>query len=154
MDELDSVPGEHVIACPYGCGSISRTPSEHPNPHYIVSSAPTPKRIAASRSGHPAGRGWPSPGRAPTRRRTARSTCGLRESAQNKKTKCGVRCSGPSDPPLTCCFSPTAESFGVSALGSGVVWGGKVPRGFHQGSSRVPRGEVLVGGWGAVGDIA
>ena len=34
-------------------------------------------------------------------------------------------------------FSPTAESFGVSAqIGSGVV---RVPRGFHQGSTRVPR---------------
>ena len=40
-------------------------------------------------------------------------------------------------------YSPTAESFGVSAQkGSGVVWGG-----FHQGSTRVPPGfhEVLRG---------
>ena len=46
-------------------------------------------------------------------------------------------------------FSPTAESFGVSAqIGSGVVRGGpevrfhkgstRVPPGFHQGSTRVP----------------
>ena len=50
-------------------------------------------------------------------------------------------------------FSPTAESFGVSAqIGSGVVRGGpeirfhegssRVPPGFHQGSTRVPRGGV------------
>ena len=49
------------------------------------------------------------------------------------------------------CFSPAAESFGVSAqIGSGVVWGGpevrlredsiRVPPGFHQGSTRVPPG--------------
>ena len=44
-------------------------------------------------------------------------------------------------------FSPTAESFGVSAqIGSGVVRGGPevrfhdVPPGFHQGSRRVPPG--------------
>ena len=48
-------------------------------------------------------------------------------------------------------FSPTAESFGVSAqTGSGVVRGGpevrfhegstRVPRGFHQSSTRVPPG--------------
>ena len=48
-------------------------------------------------------------------------------------------------------FSPTAESFGVSAqIGSGVVRGGpevrfhedstRVPPGFHQGSTRVPPG--------------
>ena len=67
-------------------------------------------------------------------------------------------------------FSPTAESFGVSAqIGSGVVRGdpelrfhqgsppgfhqGRVPPGFHQGSTRVPPGfhQVLQGrgglGW-------
>ena len=38
------------------------------------------------------------------------------------------------------CFSPTAESFGVSAqIGSGVVRGGPEVR-FHEGSTRVPRG--------------
>ena len=42
-------------------------------------------------------------------------------------------------------YSSTAESFGVSAqIGSGVVRAGpavyKVPRGFHQGSTRAPRG--------------
>ena len=38
------------------------------------------------------------------------------------------------------CFSPTAESFGVSAqIGSRVVRGGPVVR-FHQGSTRVPPG--------------
>ena len=55
-------------------------------------------------------------------------------------------------------FSPTAESFGVSAqIVSGVVRGGpevrfhegstRVPPGFHQGSTRVPIGfrEVLRG---------
>ena len=55
-------------------------------------------------------------------------------------------------------FSPTAESFGVSAqIGSGVVRGSsevrfhegstRVPPGFHQGFTRVPRGfhEVLRG---------
>ena len=37
-------------------------------------------------------------------------------------------------------FSPTAESFGVSAqIGSGVVRGGPEVR-FHEGSTRVPRG--------------
>ena len=37
-------------------------------------------------------------------------------------------------------FSPTAESFGVSAqIGSGVVRGGPEAR-FHEGSTRVPRG--------------
>ena len=37
------------------------------------------------------------------------------------------------------CFSPTAESFGVSAqIGSGVVWGSPEVR-FHEGS-RVARG--------------
>ena len=44
-------------------------------------------------------------------------------------------------------FSPTAESFGVSAqIGSGVVRGGPEVR-FHQGSTRVPRRfhEVLRG---------
>ena len=44
-------------------------------------------------------------------------------------------------------FSPTAESFGVSAqIGSGVVGGGPEVR-FQQGSTRVPRGfhEVLRG---------
>ena len=55
-------------------------------------------------------------------------------------------------------FSPTAESFGVSAqIGSRVVRGGpedKVPRGFHEGSTRV-LGGFLGGFWeGAVGDIA
>ena len=36
------------------------------------------------------------------------------------------------------CFSPTAESFGVSAqIGSGVVRGGPEVR-FHEGSTRVP----------------
>ena len=36
-------------------------------------------------------------------------------------------------------FSPTAESFGVSAqIGSGVVRGGPEVR-FHEGSTRVPR---------------
>ena len=51
-------------------------------------------------------------------------------------------------------FSPTAESFGVSAqIGSGVVWGGpevgfhRVPPGFHQGSTRVPRGFARAAGW-------
>ena len=35
-------------------------------------------------------------------------------------------------------FSPTADSFGVSAqIGSGVVWGGPEVR-FHEGSTRVP----------------
>ena len=39
-------------------------------------------------------------------------------------------------------FSPTAESFGVSAqIGSGVVWGGPEVR-FHDGSTRVPRGSA------------
>ena len=53
--------------------------------------------------------------------------------------------------PFRICFSPTAESFGVSAqIGSGVVRGGpevrfhqgstRVPPGFHQGSTRVPPG--------------
>ena len=38
-------------------------------------------------------------------------------------------------------FSPTAESFGVSAkIGSGVVRGGPEVRGFHEGSTRVPPG--------------
>ena len=44
-------------------------------------------------------------------------------------------------------YSPTAESFGVSAqIGSGVVRGGPEVR-FHQGSTRVPPGfhEVLRG---------
>ena len=37
-------------------------------------------------------------------------------------------------------FSPTAESFGVSAqIGSGVVRGGPEVR-FHEGSTRVPPG--------------
>ena len=37
-------------------------------------------------------------------------------------------------------FSPTAESFGVSAqIGSGVVLGGPEVR-FHKGSTKVPRG--------------
>ena len=37
------------------------------------------------------------------------------------------------------CFSPTAESFGVSAqIGSGVVRGGPEGR-FHKGSTWVPR---------------
>ena len=60
-------------------------------------------------------------------------------------------------------FSPTAESFGVSAqIGSGVVRGGPEVR-FHEGSTRVPPGfhEVLRGLRGgastkkstAVGDI-
>ena len=40
----------------------------------------------------------------------------------------------------TCFFSPTAESFGVSAqIGSGVVRGGPQVR-FHEGSTRVPPG--------------
>ena len=46
-----------------------------------------------------------------------------------------------------CSFSPTAESFGVSAqICSGVVRGGPEVR-FHEGSTRVPRGfhEVLRG---------
>ena len=54
-------------------------------------------------------------------------------------------------PPVVPFYSPTAESFGVSAqIGSGVVRGGpevrfhegstRVPPGFHQGSSRVPPG--------------
>ena len=47
-------------------------------------------------------------------------------------------------------FYSTAESFGVSAqIGSGVVRGrpgGKVPRGFHQGSTRLPPGfHMLLG---------
>ena len=53
-------------------------------------------------------------------------------------------------------FSPTAESFGVSAqIGSGVVRGGpqvrfhegstRVPPGFHHGSTRVPRGSASCG---------
>ena len=37
-------------------------------------------------------------------------------------------------------FSPTAESFGVSArIRSGMVWGGPEGR-FHEGFSRVPPG--------------
>ena len=47
-------------------------------------------------------------------------------------------------------FSPTAESFRVSAqIGSGVVWGGSEIR-FHEGFTRVPRGfhAVLRGPWG------
>ena len=45
------------------------------------------------------------------------------------------------------CFSPTAESFGVSAqIGSGVVWGGPEVR-FHEGSTRVPRGSARATGW-------
>ena len=47
-------------------------------------------------------------------------------------------------------FSPTAESFGVSAqIGSGVVRGGPEVR-FHEGSTRVPPRfhEVLRGLWG------
>ena len=54
--------------------------------------------------------------------------------------------------PVFSFFSPTAESFGVSAqIGSGVVRGGPEVR-FHEGSTRVPRGfhEVLRD---AVGDI-
>ena len=44
-------------------------------------------------------------------------------------------------------FSPTAESFGVSAqIGSGVVWGGPEVR-FHKGSTRVPRGSARAAGW-------
>ena len=44
-------------------------------------------------------------------------------------------------------FSPTAESFGVSAqIGSGVVRGGPEAR-FHQGSSRVPRCSARAAGW-------
>ena len=45
-------------------------------------------------------------------------------------------------------FSPTAESFGVSAqIGSGVVRGGHEVR-FHDGSTRVPpRGSARVAGW-------
>ena len=64
-------------------------------------------------------------------------------------------------------FSPTAESFGVSAqIGSGVVRGSpevrfhkgstRVPPGFHQGSTRVPRGSARAAGKRAphaVGDI-
>ena len=42
------------------------------------------------------------------------------------------------------CFSPTAESFGVSAqVGSGVVRGGAEVR-FHEGSTRVPLGFQLL----------
>ena len=49
------------------------------------------------------------------------------------------------------CFSPTADSFGVSAhIGSGVVWGGPEVR-FHEGSTRVPLG--LKRALHAVGDI-
>ena len=41
---------------------------------------------------------------------------------------------------LVLCFSPTAESFGVSAqIGSGGVWGGPEVR-FKEGSTRVPPG--------------
>ena len=44
------------------------------------------------------------------------------------------------------CFSPTAESFGVSAqIGSGVVRGGPEVR-FHEGSTRVPRGSTRAAG--------
>ena len=51
----------------------------------------------------------------------------------------------------TICFSPTAESFGVSAqIGSGVVRGGPEVR-FHEGSTRVPpgvpRGSARAAGW-------
>ena len=53
-------------------------------------------------------------------------------------------------PPEFLFFSPTAESFGVSAqIGSGVVLSGrKVPRGFHQGSTRgSTRGHFSSGGF-------
>ena len=45
-----------------------------------------------------------------------------------------------------CIFSPTAESFGVSAqIGSGVVWGGPEVW-FHEGFTRVPAGfHMLLG---------
>ena len=48
-------------------------------------------------------------------------------------------------------FSPTAESFGVSAqIGSGVVRGGR----FHQGSTRVPpRFHEVLRGLRGGGDI-
>ena len=46
-----------------------------------------------------------------------------------------------------CPFSPTAESFGVSAqIGSGVVQGRSEVR-FHEGSTRVPRGFARAAGW-------
>ena len=53
---------------------------------------------------------------------------------------------------LLFCFSPTAASFGVSAqIGSGVARGGpevrsRVPPGFYEGCTRVPRGSGLRGG--------
>ena len=44
-------------------------------------------------------------------------------------------------------LSPTAESFGVSAqIGSRVVRGGR-EAGFHEGSTRVPRGSAKAAGW-------
>ena len=66
------------------------------------------------------------------------------------------RCYGEKGHRLFSCFdvfSPTAESFGVSAqIGSGVVRGGpevrchegstRLPPGFHQASTRVPRGSA------------
>ena len=71
----------------------------------------------------------------------------------------------PEEPAEMPHFSPTAESFGVSAqIGSGVIRGGpkvratrvppgfhqgstRVPPGLHQGSTRVPRGSARAAGW-------
>ena len=47
-------------------------------------------------------------------------------------------------------FSPTAESFGVSAqIGSGVVRGGGEVR-FHEGSTEVPPGSARAARWSGV----
>ena len=57
----------------------------------------------------------------------------LCELPENKETNMGP-------PFVLLLFSPTAESFGVSAqIGSGVVRGGPEVR-FHEGSTRVPPG--------------
>ena len=56
-------------------------------------------------------------------------------------------CFDPRVPVFFHCFSPTAESFGVSAqIGSGVVRGDREVR-FHEGSTRVPAGSARAAGW-------